>query len=109
MNQLILGDNLEILKTDAKGLREIRFVAVGVSEAGVEFYAWDFKAPPSLPEGEEQSQKSSLMSFKPDVLLDKTGIQSWKFQPGQHTVAVKVVDDDGLENVEVIRVNVNGW
>ena len=41
-------------------------------------------------------------------LLYKTGAQSWKFKPGQHTVAVKVFDNGRLENVEVIRVKVNG-
>ena len=42
-------------------------------------------------------------------LRNKTGAQSWKFKPGQHTVAVKVVDNDGLENVEVLRVGAYGF
>ena len=82
---------------DAKGLTEIEFIAVGVSAAGVEFYAWDFDYDEAKNKG-----------FKPEILLDKTGTQTWKFKPGQHTVAVKVVDNDGLENVEVIKVKVNG-
>jgi hypothetical protein len=46
--------------------------------------------------------------FKPTVMIDKTGRQTAKFKAGLHTVAVKVVDDDGLESVEVIRLKVNG-
>ena len=31
-----------------------------------------------------------------------------KFEPGQHSIAVKAVDNEGLEAVEVVRVKVNG-
>jgi hypothetical protein len=82
---------------DAKGLTEIEFQAEGNSAAGIEFFAWDF-----------DYDESGKKTFKPEILLDKTGTQSWKFKPGQHVVAVKVVDNDGLENLEVIRVKVNG-
>jgi hypothetical protein len=27
---------------------------------------------------------------------------------GTHTIAVKVVDNDGLENVEIIKLKING-
>ncbi|MDR1859519.1 MAG: hypothetical protein LBR06_01180 [Bacteroidales bacterium] len=41
-------------------------------------------------------------------MLDKEGIQTQKFKAAQHTVAVKVVDNDGLESIEIIRLKVNG-
>lgn len=79
---------------DQKGVHEIYFKATGTSPAGIEFYSWDFDWDEKL--------------FKAEILLDKTGEQTWKFKPGQHQVAVKVVDNDGLENIEVIRLKVNG-
>ncbi|MEP7167805.1 MAG: DNA methyltransferase, partial [Bacteroidota bacterium] len=79
---------------DKKNLHEIFFKAAGTSEAGVEFYSWDFDFKEPI--------------FKAEVLLDKAGEQTWKFKPGLHHIAVKVVDNDGLENVEVVRLKVNG-
>jgi len=81
---------------DAKKGREIEFTAHGASDAGIEFYAWDW---------DYDTEKGI---FKPEVLLDKTGSQKHKFKPGQHNIAVKVVDNDGLDAVEVIRLKVNG-
>lgn len=46
--------------------------------------------------------------FKAEILLDKTGEQTWRFKPGLHRVAVKVVDNEGLESVEVLKLKVNG-
>ena len=82
------------IATDKKGIHEIHFIATGNSPAGVEFFSWDFdyKEP----------------AFKAEILLDKKGEQTWKFKPGQHTIAVKVIDNDGLENIEVIKLKVNG-
>ncbi len=77
-----------------KNLREIAFVATGQSEAGIEFYAWDFAY------NEQQ--------FLPTVLLDKEGKQSYKFKAGEHRIAVKVVDNEGLESLEVIKLKING-
>lgn len=77
-----------------KNLREIEFVATGQSEAGVEFYAWDF-------DYNEQG-------FFPTVLLDKVGKQSYKFKAGEHRIAVKVVDNEGLESMEFIKLKING-
>ena len=81
--------------TDAKGLREVRFVARGTSDAEIEFYAWDFSY-------DEQEK------FKPEVFFDKAGEQVMKFKTGTHAVAVKVVDTEGLDAIEVIRLKVNG-
>ncbi len=79
---------------DKKGLREVEFTAHGKSDAGIEFYAWDF----------DYDGKS----FKAEVLIDKAGHQTVKLKPGKHTIAVKVVDNDGLEGIEVITLKVNG-
>lgn len=76
------------------GMMEITFEAKADSPAGVEFYAWDFDY-----NGER---------FKPEVLLDKEGRQIRKFSPGKYTIAVKAVDNDGLESTEVIRLKING-
>ncbi|HLL94509.1 MAG TPA: site-specific DNA-methyltransferase [Spirosoma sp.] len=84
----------------AKVLHSISFQAIGESAVGVEFYSWDFdyKDTGGRPD----------TSFKAEVLLDKSGFQTWKFKPGLHYVAVKVVDNDGLESVEVLKLKVNG-
>lgn len=79
---------------DHKGLREINFIATGNSDAGIEFYSWDFNYDGQI--------------FKAEILLDKAGEQTWKFKPGVHVIAVKVVDNDGLENMELIRLKING-
>ena len=77
-----------------KELRQISFVAIGQSEAGIEFYAWDFTY--------------NETNFVPEILLDKTGKQTYLFKAGEHKIAVKVVDNEGLENIEVIKLKVNG-
>ncbi len=80
---------------DKKLQQIVEFKATAESEVGIEFYSWDF----SYTESE---------GFKPDVIIDKEGFQSVKFKPGIHLIAVKVVDDDGIENVEIIKLKVNG-
>lgn len=80
---------------DSKELREINFIATAESVAGIEFFAWDF----------EYNQEKG---FKPQILIDKTGKQAQKFKAGLHHMAVKVVDNDGLENIEIIKLKING-
>ncbi|MEI8204086.1 MAG: DNA methyltransferase [Bacteroidota bacterium] len=80
---------------DKKNLREIEFIATAESQSGIEFFAWDFDY--KLDKG-----------FNAEVLLDKEGRQSFKFKAGSHSIAVKVIDNEGLENIEVIRLKVNG-
>ena len=80
---------------DAKGVREIEFVAAGRSEAGIEFYSWDFEYNPEK-------------GFRASVIIDKDGKQQHKLKAGLHNIAVKVVDNDGLENIETIKLKVNG-
>ncbi|MDR1023200.1 MAG: hypothetical protein LBL94_08030 [Prevotellaceae bacterium] len=83
------------LSRDASGIREIELIASGQSEAGIEFYSWDF-------------DYNSENGFKAGVMIDRSGYQTAKFKAGLHAVAVKVVDNDGLENIETIKLKVNG-
>ena len=80
---------------NAWGSAEIEFIATGKSESGIEFYAWDFAFD------EEKG-------FKPSEIMDKSGKQVHTFKAGVHTIAVKVVDNEGLESVELIKLKVNG-
>jgi len=81
--------------TDSKKLREIEFTANAESESGIEFYAWDWNYI------EEKG-------FNAEILLDKEGKQTQKFKAGSHKIAVKVFDNEGLENIEIIKLKVNG-
>jgi DNA modification methylase len=83
------------LARDAKGVREIEFVASAQSEAGIEFYSWDF-------------EYSAEKGFRASVMIDKEGKQTAKLKAGLHHIAVKVVDENGLEGVEIIKMKVNG-
>ncbi len=80
---------------DKNNVRELEFIASGQSAAGIEFYSWDFNY---------QADKG----FKPMVIIDKQGTQRHKFKPGIHHIAVKVVDNEGLDNIEVLKLKVNG-
>jgi hypothetical protein len=44
------------------------------------------------------------IGFKPTILFDKMGVQTLTLKAGAHTIAVKVVNDDGLEAIEIIRL-----
>jgi DNA modification methylase len=83
------------LGLDAKKLREIAFSATASSNSGIEFYAWDFNY-------------TAEKGFQADIMIDKTGIQTQRFKAGTYRIAVKVVDNDGLESIEVITLKVNG-
>jgi len=74
---------------------EISFTAMGGSSSGIEFYSWDFNYDESS-------------GFKADIMIDKSGLQKHSFAAGTHTIAVQVVDTDGLENIEIIKLQVNG-
>ena len=83
----------------AKNLREIEFIATvkreaGATEATSHFFAWDF------------SYKNP--KFIPEIYFDKDGRQTYKFKAGTHEIAVKVVDDEGLESIEIVKLKVNG-
>lgn len=77
------------------GKRPVRLTATGESPAGLEFYAWD-------------AQHDPAQGFRPTVLLDKAGVQTFALKPGVHVIAVQVVDNDGLSAIEVVRLHVNG-
>ena len=80
---------------DPKGVWEIKFTATASSDVGIAFYSWDFEHHPE-------------QGFKPTLLMEETGCQSHKFKPGRHTIAVKVIDEQGMESTEVLTLNVNG-
>jgi hypothetical protein len=89
--------SIEIIQSvrTEKEVWEIALIAKGVSEAGIEFYSWDF-------------DYNAEKGFKASVLIDKAGHQTVRFRAGLHTIAVKVVDNDGLEGIEVIKLKMNG-
>jgi hypothetical protein len=86
---------MQELSKDEKGNSTIEFFAKGHSEAGIEFYTWDF---------DYDEEKG----FIPSVIIDREGRKSHVFKPGEHTIAVKVVDNEGLESIETIKLKVNG-
>jgi DNA modification methylase len=91
-----IGVHIKELSRDDKGIRQIEFIASGDSPAGIEFYSWDF------------NYDSEKKKFKAQILLDKEGKQIASLKPGTRHIAVKVVDNDGLENMEIIKLTVNG-
>jgi len=91
----VIGIHINELERDEKGIRKIEFIAQGQSPAGIEFYSWDFAF-------------NKEKGFKPSVIIDKEGKQILTLKAGTHTIAVKVVDNDGLENTEVVTLKING-
>jgi len=91
----VIGVHINELERDDKGNRKIEFVAQGQSPAGIEFYSWDFTY-------------NKDKGFKPSVIIDKEGKQTLTLKAGAHSIAVKVVDNDGLENTEVVQLKING-
>jgi len=79
-----------------KHLREIYFVATGetTEEKHIEFYAWDFNY--------------NDKQFCAEILRDTQGKQTRIFKAGEYKIAVKVIDNEGLENTEIIKLKVNG-
>jgi hypothetical protein len=79
-----------------KKLRKIEFFAIGQTELSksIEFFAWDFNYTNKI--------------FNPEIMLDKTGKQINEFKAGEYNVAVKVIDSEGLENIEIIKLKING-
>jgi site-specific DNA-methyltransferase (adenine-specific) len=92
---LIFNDLGLDAKGSSKEMRSIEFTATGESEAGIEFYAWDFAY-------------DATNGFKADIMIDKIGKQTHLFKAGNHCIAVKVVDNEGLESLETISLTVNG-
>jgi DNA modification methylase len=90
-----LGVHINELERDDKGNRKLEFIAQGQSPAGIEFYSWDFAY-------------DEKKGFRAQVYIDKEGKQVLTCKAGEHSIAVKVVDNDGLENIEVVALKVNG-
>jgi DNA modification methylase len=97
-NKVIAG---QARNDEQSGSRLIEFTALGQSEAGIEFYSWDFNY--SLP-----LEGAGGGGFKADIIRDLEGKQTLKLKAGLHNIAVKVVDNDGLESIEIIKLKVNG-
>jgi DNA modification methylase len=83
------------LGINSKNAREIEFIATAESESGIEFFAWDFNY---------ENEKG----FRADIMIDKIGKQIQAFQTGTYQIAVKVVDNEGLENLEILKLKING-
>jgi hypothetical protein len=79
-----------ILSTDKKGLHNVQLVATAQSDCEIQFYSWDM------------DYKADL-GFRPSILLDKKGEQTVSLKTGQHVLAVKVVNENGLEAIEILR------
>ncbi|MCL2745319.1 MAG: hypothetical protein FWE67_15865 [Planctomycetaceae bacterium] len=47
-------------------------------------------------------------TFKAEIIRDTTGKQVRKFDVGVHNIAVKVIDNEGLENIETVELHING-
>ncbi|MBB1075101.1 site-specific DNA-methyltransferase [Rhodoferax sp. 4810] len=84
------------LGVNQKQVRQIEFTAHGQSAVGIEFYAWDF------------AYNNEERVFKPSIIRETVGKQTESFTAGTHFIAVKVIDNDGLESVEVMKLIVNG-
>jgi DNA modification methylase len=91
-----IGVHIKELSRDEKGIRHIEFIAKGDSPAGIEFYSWDFNYSPDKKK------------FKASIIMDKEGKQIVSLKAGTYHIAVKVVDNDGLENMETVKLTVNG-
>lgn len=85
--------NYQDLGIDNKNRRKIEFIAT--AESDIEFFAWNW-------------HYQSEQGFKADIMLDKTGKQTHLFKNGQYNIAVMVVDNEGLESLEIISLKING-
>jgi hypothetical protein len=87
----VTGEELEDLK--------YRFTAQAESKIGIDFYAWDFN-------NSSPSEGLGGGEFNADVIMDKKGEQEKKFDEGEHQIAVKAVDKQGLEGVKKLKIKV---
>jgi hypothetical protein len=46
--------------------------------------------------------------FKSALFIDKGGKATHTFSAGMHTIAVKIVDNEGLESIETVKLKING-
>ncbi|MDR0613673.1 MAG: hypothetical protein LBG45_09425 [Dysgonamonadaceae bacterium] len=69
-----------------------KFEARAKSKSEIDFYSWDFS------HDEE--------AFRADIIMDKEGILEKKFEEGEHNVAVKAVDKQGLSGMDKVKIKV---
>ncbi len=93
LNLIISEKNIG--EIDSKGNREFILKAKAESESGIEFFAWNFNYDENL-------------GFQAEIMIDKTGEQNYKFGIGEHKIAVKAIDNDGLESIEIVKLKING-
>ncbi|TAG04245.1 MAG: hypothetical protein EAZ44_05140, partial [Cytophagia bacterium] len=89
--------SLQVEVKDMGKIRDLHKIELSVivqKQDEIQFYAWDFAY--------------NETNFTPEILLDKTGKQTYLFKAGEHKIAVKVVDNEGLECIEVIKIKING-
>jgi hypothetical protein len=91
-----IGIHFKELAKKENGNREIELQAVAESLSGIEFYSWDF------------NYDNEKKKFKPTIIMDKEGKQVIELRVGAHNIACKVVDNDGLENIDAIKLKING-
>ena len=92
---IIKINGIKELEKDEQGNIKIEFDIIGESDAGIEFYSWDFNYD------EEKG-------YKPTILFNKDDKQIGSFDAGIHNIAVKVVDNNGLDSINVIKLKING-
>ena len=86
--------SVNLLSKNDDGSCLVEFEASADSSGGIEFFSWDF----DYIEG----------SFNPFIWRDFAGKQTRPFSPGEYFIAVRVFDSHGLENIESIKLRVNG-
>ena len=65
-----------------------------VASSSIAFYSWDW------------DYQGNMGLFKPEVQIDKIGEVEKKFAPGTYTIAVKAVDENGLETIVTQKIEV---
>lgn len=83
------------LGKDAKGLHRVEIIANSDNTRVIENYIWDFHY--------DRGQ-----GFRADVFVDRVGRQFLNLKTGSHEIAVKAIDQEGLEGMESIIIQVNG-
>ncbi|MDR1763688.1 MAG: hypothetical protein LBR64_07030 [Dysgonamonadaceae bacterium] len=94
VKDIIPYDNPPQVTLSAEELENMkyRFEAYAESKAGIDFYSWDFNHNEEV--------------FRGDITMDKTGVQEKKFPEGEHQVAVKAIDKQGLEGMDKVKIKV---
>jgi len=67
--------------------------ATAESEIGIDFFAWDWS-------------HNEDTGFSADIIYDKKGEQTHKFSEGEHNVAVKAIDKQGLSGMDKMKIKV---